>query len=502
MNSSDVSPPLATAPASLRMNSSVEPASPPVTSGPALREVDASLRWAAFALLTKAGFWLLVGSFLLLVSSVKLHGPGLLSGAAWLTYGRLWPAGWEALVYGGLGQAGFAVGLWILARACRQRLQVPPLVLAGAACWNVGTLVGVVGILAGAGTGREWLQLPAGALALLVVGAGLIGTAGWLTYAARSEGRPYPSAWFVLLALLAMVWLGTVALMMFSGEGARGVVQVLVQRWYAGGVTQLWLGGLTLAVLFHFLPLMVDRPLASRPLASIAFWSLVFFAPWAVTSHGDPFPRWMVSAGLAGRTLAAIGLVAVALNLGKTMHGLWRRLWETVAGRLLGAAAIAYVAGGALQFLTSLRGPSSVTGMTWLVQGLDWLWVASVVLAFSAVIPELVRRSCDHELSPTWVAAHAWLSLLGLGLIALPLLVAGWTQGAILAGRDHTFMDALRGSLLWVRLSSLGYTVLFLAQVALVIALVGWVRAWLTQTCASFRSWVSTPIGKGAEVRS
>ena len=112
-------------------------------------EVDASFRPVALFFAGKSTFWLVVGALISLIASVKLHGPGMMSGSAWLTYGRLAPAGWNALVYGFAAQVGMVLGLWVLARAAAQRLQAPILVLAGGVVWNLGVLAGSIGILAG-----------------------------------------------------------------------------------------------------------------------------------------------------------------------------------------------------------------------------------------------------------------------------------------------------------------------------------------------------------------
>lgn len=471
---------------------------------PSTSEVDASLRWVVFTLTAKSALWLVAGSLLTLLASVKLHAPAMMSSSAWLTYGRLLPAGWSALVYGFLGQAGVAVGLWLLARSCVQKLQAPLLVMAGGCLWNVGVLVGVIGILLGNSTGREWLEMPAGAMAVLVLGAGVIGTAGWVTYAARTEPNPYPSAWFVILSLLSFVWFGTVALMMLGGEGARGVVQVLVQRWFAGGLMKLWLGALGLAVILHQLPLLVNRPLASRQLALLGFWVLVFFAPWGVTGHGDPVPRWMVSAGIAGTTLATVGVLAIGLNLLKTVEGAWGTVFATLKGRLIGVAALAYVGGGFLQFLSSLRGVSSVVGLTWFHAGLEWLLVGGgVMLAVIAVLPEAFERSTGKVLAPGLVSAHAWLTLVGMVLVAVPLLLAGVVQGSALAKVAGTYMDSLNGSMHFVRLSSLGFTLFFLGQLALLAAVLNSGREWLMEFVGVVKGWSAMPgERKGVGARS
>lgn len=476
----------------------------PSSSTPALTEVDGSFRWVALFFFAKAAFWLIGGAFLLLLASVKLHAPAMMSGSAWLTYGRLAPAGWDALVYGFAGQAGFAVALWLLARASMQRLQAPLLVLAGGVCWNLGVLAGTVGILAGYSTGRELLELPLGAMACLVVGGGLIGTAGWITFAARTQPQPYPSAWFVLLALISFVWFGSVALMMYSGAGPTGILQVLVQRWYANGILELWLGGIGVAVVFHLLPQLLNRPLASRSLTLIAFWCLAFFAPWAVTAHGDPFPRWIVSAGMAGHFFSAIALLAIGLNWWKTGEGAFGSLLSTSAGRLVGLAAVAYVGAGTLGFLFSFPGAASWSRFTWIHPGLDWLLIGgAVIAALFAVIPDLLARATGRPLSPALVGLHANLTLAGVLLTALPLLLGGLLQGSKLADPSIAFMDALRSSMHLVRLSSLGLVVFLLGQCVFAVALIGLFRGLAAEVVMTVKSW-AVPFSKSrtAGVRS
>lgn len=476
---------------------------PPISTGPTAVEIDASFRFPTLALASKAICWLVAGSFLLLLASIKLHAPALLAGKAWLTYGRILPAGWSALVYGFAGQASALVGLWVLARAAGQRLQAPGLMIAGCAIWNIGVLVGMVGILSGASTGREWLEMPAGAMAALVVAASLFGVCGWMTHAARTRTSPFPSAWFVLLALLSFVWFGSTALAMLAGDGAHGVVQVLVQRWYAGGIVRLWLGGFVVATTLHFLPTLVDRPLASRQLALIGFWCLLFFAPWAVTRHGDPVPRWLVSAGVAGSFLATMALLAFALNAWKTVEGQLGRLFSTPTGRLAGGAAFAYVFAGLLQFLLSFPQFAAVARLTWLEAGLDWLAVGSAAMAALAAFPILVQRSTGKAMAPGLVSAHAVLTLAGVVVTAIPLVFGGLVFGGKLGGQTATFLEALRGSMHLVRLSTLGLTLLLVGQAVLAVAFVGVAKALVTEWIAVASKW-SAPVasGKTAGVRS
>lgn len=467
-----------------------------------VEDADRSLGVLAWIGFSKAAFWLLVGSFLLLLASVKLHGPGMLAKHAWLTYGRIQPAGWTALVYGFAGQAGAVIGLWLVARASRQRLQAGVLSWAALGLWNVGVLAGVIGILAGYSTGREWMEMPLGALAVLVVAGGLLGAVAWFTYASRTESNPYPSAWFVLLAFLSFVWVGTVALLMFEGDTARGVVQVLLQRWFANGAARLWLGGITLAILLHALPLAAGRPLASRGLALTTFWCLTFFAPWAVAGHGDPLPRWVISAGVAGALLAGIGILAAGLNGWSTLEGRVSHVTQSLRGRLLLVAGLLYVGGGLLKLIFSLASFSKSFALTWATMGFDWAVVGAAVLAILAVAPEVFARATGRELPTGLVALNAWLSLAGVLIVTVAFVAAGVLQGLKLSGGQVPFVDALAGSMHLVRLTTLGLMALLAGQVALVLAITLAWKEQLLHGATVVRGWMAPTTGKTLGVRS
>ena len=123
-------------------------------------EINRSCCLPVTLLLASSVGWLVAASVLGLISAIKLHAPGFLSGAAWLTYGRVYPAYSFALIYGFAAPAGLGLGLWILARMSRVSLFGPIATTIAGLFWNIGVLVGTLGILAGAGTGYEGLEVP------------------------------------------------------------------------------------------------------------------------------------------------------------------------------------------------------------------------------------------------------------------------------------------------------------------------------------------------------
>ena len=148
-------------------------------------QIDASCRLPLVVLFLSAAVWLVLGSAFGLIASLKFHAPGFLADCAWLTYGRVRPAGFNCLLYGFCMQAGLGVALWLLARLGRTGLALPGLVTVGAGCWNVGVTAGVWGILGGGSSGFENLEMPSHAARLVLLGYLMIVVWGALTFHRR-----------------------------------------------------------------------------------------------------------------------------------------------------------------------------------------------------------------------------------------------------------------------------------------------------------------------------
>src|SRR6266478_9081585 len=158
-------------------------AAPPVPSV----EIDASCRVPVLLLFVSSAAWLLLGSILHMVATLKFHSPAFLADCPWLTYGRVHPASLNAFGYGFAAQAGLGVMLWPMAHLGRTRLAFSPGIVVGAIFWNIGATLGVLGILYGESTGFEWLEMPRYASVMLFGSYLVIGFGGALTFHARRE---------------------------------------------------------------------------------------------------------------------------------------------------------------------------------------------------------------------------------------------------------------------------------------------------------------------------
>ena len=147
---------------------------------------DASSRQVAIRAFAFAVIWLLIGSVFGLVASIKLHTPDWLVSNAAMTFGRVRTAHLNAMAYGWASNAMLGVSVWIIPRLVHTELRVPKAAEAGLYFWNVGMVLGIIGILAGYSDGLEWLEMPRyWADPFFVIGGGLVGLSLLSTIAVR-----------------------------------------------------------------------------------------------------------------------------------------------------------------------------------------------------------------------------------------------------------------------------------------------------------------------------
>src|SRR6266566_1848675 len=152
------------------MTTSPQSRSPGIPSATTPAGLDASCRIPLLLIFVSAAKWLVIGSILGLIASIKFHSPNFLADCPWLTYGRVRPATVNIMLYGFCLQAGLGIALWMFARLGRARLAQGAMITLGAVLWNLGVLVGVLGILAGDSTGFENLEMPRYAALLVFLG--------------------------------------------------------------------------------------------------------------------------------------------------------------------------------------------------------------------------------------------------------------------------------------------------------------------------------------------
>jgi len=472
------------------------PCTPPGASEPATptpAELDASCRWPVLALVGGAAFWLGVSAAFALLASVKFHGPNFLADTPWLTYGRVRPAAWNALLYGGGVPLGLGVALWMLSRLGCTRLGQPVLAVAGAQLWHVGVLVGVLGILAGGSTGFDWLEMPRPAAVLLFLGYAFVGVAALATTHRRAVREFYPSQWFLLAALFWFPWIYSTAHLLLVAWPVRGVAQSVIAWWYAANLHVVWLGLVGLAIVFYFVPLLLQRPLHNRHLALVTFWGLVLFGSWSGIPSSAPVPAWIPALSTVAGVLTLVPLLATLLNFGRTVRGGAATLWSQPPLRFAASGFLAYAVAMLMAALEALPGTGPLVQFTWFIPARHQLLLYGFVLAATGGTYHLLPRVSGQPVGRRSVTVQFWAAATGLLLSAVPLAAGGVVQGLKLGDPAVPFPDTQNATLLMLRVSTLGDALLVVANLVFLKNLTGALRAATCAQWAALRAAVTAP---------
>jgi len=450
------------------MNEHGSPSTPATVGTPALTglsatEIDRSCRAPLLVLFVSAALWLLVGSVFALIASIHFHSPGFLADIAWLSYGRLQPAGTECLLYGFCIQSALGIGLWLFARLGRARLAQSLLAATGALFWNLGTALGLGGILAGDRTGFVCLDMPGYAAPLLLAGYLLIALSSALTFHHRTERSLFVSQWFLLAALFWFPWIYSTAQLFLVTWPVRGVAQAMIGWWFANNLQTVYLGLAGLAFVFYFLPKLTGNDLHSRYLALLTFWMLLLFSSWGGISQSAPTPAWMPTLSTAATVLNLVPLLAVGLSAYQTTRPGSSPRAPSLPLRFVLFGVVAFLVAGLMQVLGVLPRVCEITDLTWFGAArcqlhLFGFFAMTALGAIYYIVPRLLEIESP---SSGLVRAHFWLAACGITLVVVPEALAGIAEGLKLQDPNHEFVEVMRGTLHFLRVSTLG--LLFIA---------------------------------------
>ena len=414
---------------------------------PSRQDIDISAARVVLAWYIGAVFWLLVGSALALVASVKMHAPYFLADTAWLTFGRVRPAHLNTVIYGWASMSGVGTLLWLQARLARVRLPYRGALMLFSFYWHIGVAWGTWQILAGRSAGVEWLEFPGqaavplgGAFVLLFV------TSVTMLLRRRSE-HVYVSQWYLFGASLWFPCLYVAAMLLMHATGASGMVKGIGNWWYAHNVLGLWLTPIGVASAYYTLPKILGRPVHSYHLSVLGFWTLALFYNWAGTHHliGGPLPAWLVTVGIVGSLMMFVPVITVAINHHLTMVGHFHRLASSPSLRFTVVGAMIYTLVSLQGSLTALRSVNRVTHFTHYTIAHAHLGVYGFysMIMFGSLYYVVPRLTGNEWASAGLIRVHFWGATLGLGLYVGALTVGGIFQGLQLNLGDGPFMQVV-----------------------------------------------------------
>lgn len=429
------------------------------------RSLDQSARGPILYFLLSSIVWLLLGSTLGLLVSIKLHNPEFLGGTDWLTFGKLRPLHLNMIAYGWLSFAGLGLSLWMVPRLTRVPLQGATTLYVAGTLWNVGVALGCGGILCGLTDGLEWLEFwwP---FDLLLAAAGALVAGPLLRTVYRSEEKHlYVTLWYTLAAF---IWFPALFVIANAHMLHTGVQQAIVNWWFAHNVLGLWVTPLGLGMVYYLLPKIVGRSIYSYQLSLFGFWGLALFYSQVGAHHllGGPIPTWVANLSIVMSVGMAIPVVTVAINHHVSTYRQLGVLRESVVLRFVVFGAMAYTVSSLQGSLHALRSFNYVTHFThWTVSHAHLgLYGFTSMVFFGGIyfaLPRLVDRDWPR---PALVNVHFWLAAVGILVYAVSLGIGGVLQGLELRNPEGTFEASLRATLPYLVGRSLGGTLMLLSH--------------------------------------
>lgn len=429
--------------------------------------IDLAARGPLLFLIGSGIVWLVISGILALITSIQLHSPRFLGEHSFLTYGRLDAMRETAFVYGWAANAGLALAVWILGRLGGNLLRALNWAFAGAAFWNTGLTIGLIGIAMGDMTSFSLFELPRYAQPIMVISYGAISISGVLAWIGRRRDVTFAAQWYAVAALFLFPWLSSVAQLVLLWAPSRGVAQNIAAAWCTQGMSSLWLAPLALAGAYYLVARQSSRALPNYDSAPLGFWALIFVGAWTGGRQliGGPVPAWIPTVAVVAAVVLLIHYLVVALNL--------RTGWAQrgPAAAFIRFGVVAYLLAGALDVITAFRGIAVHTQFTFFTSALEQLALyGGVSMIFFGAIYFMVPRLTGHDWASTSLATgHRWLVMLGVVVLVLTLGIAGWVQGAALLNPKVPFAEIVANAKLPLLVISAAQFVLLAANLLLLV---------------------------------
>jgi cytochrome c oxidase cbb3-type subunit 1 len=425
-----------------------------VSTDPELAAVDASVRWPVLLAFLSAVHWMVVGTFLLVYASSLTHPQesipvlglfiDLSNHFSMFTYGRIYPAGMDALVYGWATTAGLGLSIWILARVSRAPIFSPAAMVIAVIFWNLGVAVGLTGIFLGDSSSVELLEFPAYASWILWAAYALFALGAIAIYLGRRPGYDHVAQSWILVGLFSFPWLYGAGSTLLSSHAlpGSGVVQAVIGAWYVHGIYTLWLAPIGLGALYYLVPKISGLSIRYGTKTQLAFWTWLIFAPWTAVHDlvGGPFPADTVSIGLVFSGLIFIPVAIIGMNLVSTAFAAEEQHGHQggIVLPFLILAAVLFVVTGISEQLLSIRDLNELLRFTMFRECNSLLWVYGF---FSYVVFGSIYYIVPRLLDFGWRSAmlikiHYYTSVYGILLVLAMLSFGGIMQGNTLENSD------------------------------------------------------------------
>ena len=366
---------------------------------------------------------------------------GLINTHGAFGFGRIRMLHTSAVIFAFVGNGIFAGIYYSLQRLLKTRMYSDVLSWIHFWGWQLMIVAVVITFLMGINTSKEYAEheWPIDILITIVwviFGINMIGT-----ILIRRVRHLYVAIWFYLGTWVAVAMLHLInnleVPLTFTGwksySAYAGVKDALVQWWYGHNAVAFFLTTPVLGLMYYFLPKAADRPVFSYKLSIIHFWSLIFVYIWAGPHH----LQYTAVPGWAQALATGFSIMLIAPSWGGMLNGLLtlRGAWDKVRENpVLKFFVVAVTCYGMATFEGPLLATKTLNKIghytDWVighvhVGALGWNGFITFGMIYY-LLPILWRTKLWSVKLANW---HFWLGTLGIIFYAVPLYIAGFTQG-------------------------------------------------------------------------
>jgi cytochrome c oxidase cbb3-type subunit I/II len=395
--------------------------------------------------------FLIVGVVLLALASIQFVVPDALSGWAPLTYGRLRPAAIHFLLYGWLTLGLIGAMYYSVPRLVGVNLTDPLIARIGFILMSVGYALGGIGILFGRSEGLRYLEAPASADIIVLVGMMAMAHSLVRTIARRNNRDRSPAEWFMLASIVWLVglhFIGNLTMLsllatIFWNQPPvlHGLNSAVLAGFYRAGIMGMWLATAGVGVVYFLVPRLVGlRRFQATRMSVVGFWGLGI--AWAFTGSADltftAIPDWLETIGIMFSMALLLPVATIVVDIVSAIRGRNGGLSDSnrISLNLVYLGLGLFAAIPLLNLAQALRASGGIVGFTDWVSGVE---VLALLGAFSAwlfayvyhVAPPMVSR--DALRVQKW---HLWLTIEGLAIAVFAMLIGGLVAGLTWAGGE------------------------------------------------------------------
>ncbi len=364
---------------------------------------------------------------------------GLINSNGMFGFGRWRMLHTSAVIFAFVGNGFFAGAYYSMQRLLKTRMFSDAISWAHFWTWQIMIVAVVITFIMGINTSKEYAEHEWPIDILITISWVLLGINMFGTIAKRRVRHLYVAIWFYIGTWIAVAMLHIfnnleVPLTMWKSYSAySGVKDALVQWWYGHNAVAFFLTTPILGLMYYFLPKAADRPVFSYKLSIIHFWSLIFVYIWAGPHHLQytALPAWAQALGTGFSIMLIAPSWGGMLNGLLTLRGAWDKVRENPILKFFVVAVTCYG-------MATFEGPLLATKtLNKIGHYTDWVighvhigalgW--NGFMAFGMIyylLPIMWRTKLWSVKLANW---HFWLGTLGIIFYAVPLYIAGFTQG-------------------------------------------------------------------------